>query len=301
MAKAITTQNVFAAHNEAEGVQMSTESSFKFPTNLNPEPTADRAYVVFKLVKKRQRRLNVDGICDNAINPKTNEPERIFLLRGAHSIWQSELVELLKDRNDKDSYYSKNRISLHFEDGICRVPVNQKRMLEYARAHTSNVGKNRNGAGKFDFYEYDPSEEQKMRAEKELNKVKAIVAVQEMQLEPMRKLASYMGITFADELGMPKGDDGVRTDLLLKASAMPDTVMKYMNSKEVEIAWMVKRAIVDAHIDLHGQSGNAMWAKGQGFIAKIPTSRKPYEYLTELAMTNSKEGKQFLEQLESIV
>jgi hypothetical protein len=44
-----------------------------------------------------------------------------------------------------------------------------------------------------------------------------------------------------------------------------------------------------------------MWAGNGGFIGKIPQHRKPLEYLTELAMTNSQEGKQFKEQLESII
>jgi len=40
-----------------------------------------------------------------------------------------------------------------------------------------------------------------------------------------------------------------------------------------------------------------LWAGGKGFIAKIPVGRKPYEYLTELAMTNSDEGRAFKEGL----
>lgn len=276
------------------------ESSFSFPTNLNAEPTVERQYHIFKLVKKR-RRLRIDGICDNAIHPKTGNTERIYLLRGASSIWQSELGEQLRDFDKPNSYYSKNRISLLFEDGICRIPVNEKRTLEYARANIHNVGKMRNGAGKYDYYEYDPAEEQRMRAEKELNRIKAIVAVQEMGVEKMKKLASFLGVSFADDLGMPKGDDGVRTDLLLKASALPELVTRYMDSKEVDVAWLVKKGIVESKIDLQGQTGNALWADGKGFIAKIPANRKAYEYLTELAMTNSNEGRQFKEQLESIV
>ena len=69
----------------------------------------------------------------------------------------------------------------------------------------------------------------------------------------------------------------------------------------VDIQYLVKQAIIEAKIDLTGQAGNALWAGGKGFICKIPVGRKPYEYLTELAMTNSDEGKSFKEQLQTLV
>jgi hypothetical protein len=274
-----------------------TESSFSFPTSLTPEPTATQMYVIFRLVKKKQRRLRIDGICDGVINPKTKRRERIWLLRGADSIWQSELVEQLKDKD----YVKNNRISLLFEDGICRIPVNEDRQLEFARLNIHNVGKNRNGSGKYDYYEYDAGEEQKLRLDKQMSKINTVLKVKDMAVEPMKKLSLFLGITPYDELGQLKGDDGMRTELLLKADAQPEIVNKYIDSKEVEIAYMVRKAIIEAKIDLTGQQGNAIWAGGKGFIGKIPSSRKAYEYLTELAMTNSDDGKAFKEQLEQMI
>lgn len=275
--------------------QQQTESSFSFPTNTNPENVVAPMYVIFRLVKK-QRRLRIDGICDNVLNPKTKKRERIWLLRGADSIWQSELTELLKDKE----YRNSNRLSLLFEDGVCRIPVIEQRMLEYARVNTHNVGQNRSGSGKYDYYEYDAGEEQKFRLAKQMLKINTVLKIKDMAAEPMKKLASFLSISFVDDLGQAKGDDGVRTELMLKADTQPETVNKYIDSKEVEVAFMVKRAIIDAKIDLTGQQGNALWAGGQGFIAKIPATRKAYEYLTELAMTNSVEGKAFLEQLQQM-
>jgi hypothetical protein len=261
------------------------------------QPLAEKEFIVFKLVKRKRGRTHIDGICDNALNEKTKRRERIWLLNGADSIWQSELTELLKDKE----YVKRNRRSLTFEDGVCRLRVNDDRALEFARACTKNVGKNRNGSGKYDFYEYDAGEEQKARYEKQLKKIDMVVKAKEMEVGKMKKLASFFGISFVDELGMPKGDDGVRVELMLKADSDPITFEKYLDSDEVNISYMVKRAIIDAKIDLTGQSGNAIWAGGKGFIAKIPSGRKPYEYLTELAMTNSEEGKAFREQLQTIV
>lgn len=262
----------------------------------------EQGYVIFRLVKKKQRRLSVDGICDNVFNPKTNNYERIWLIRGTSTIWQSELGEDLLNSIDKpNSRLNKNRESLRFEDGICRVPKNDKRKLEYARRNIHNVGKNRTGAGKYDYYEYDAQEEQKFRLEKQTNRINMVIKAKEMPEEKMKKVAAFMGISFVDELGMPKGMDGVRSELMLKADTQPDLFERYIDSREVEVSWLVRRAILDAKIDLTAQSGTALWAGGKGFIGKIPSNRKAYEYLTELALTNSDEGRTFKEQLEQIV
>lgn len=261
----------------------------------------ERQYVIFRLVRKKQRRLRLDGICDNCKNPKNGEIERAYLIRGAKSIWQSDLTELIKDIDKPNSYISKNRLSLLFEDGICRIPTTEKNQLEYARVNTHNVGKNRSGAGKYDYYEYDAHEEQAMRLEKQMKRIKMITKANEMPEDKMKKVAVFMGVSLVDELGYGKTMEGIRSELMIKADTQPDVFERLVDSKEVEISWLVRRAIIEAKIDLTAQQGTALWAGGKGFIAKIPSNRKPYEYLTELAMTNSNEGRQFKEQLETII
>jgi len=275
------------------------EEQFSFPSSITAEISnlVAQKFVIFKLVKKKKGRTWIDGICDNVLNPKTKRRERIILLNGADSIWQSELVELLKDKE----YYKRNRRSILFENSIARIPVEDERAIEFLRLTKNNVGKTRSGSGKYDFFEYDALEEQKARAEKQNFKLKTVLTVNDMSADSIKKLASFLGIVFYDDLGMPKGDDGIKTELLMKADTVPDLVAKYIDSREVEVAWMVRKAIVEAKIDLLGQSGNAIWAGGKGFIGKIPAGRKAYEYLTELAMTNSDEGRNFLEQLKTIV
>lgn len=259
-------------------------------------PKSERTHVIFRLVKKKKGRTHIDGACDFVRNPKKDgKTERIWLLRGAHSIWQSELTDQLKDKE----YMRRNRRSLTFEDGLLRIPVIDELALEFARANTHNVGKIRTGNGKFDYYEYDASAEQAARYEKEILKIKMVVEAEKMPIEKAKKLASFLGISFVDELGMPKGDDGIRTELMIKANTFPEQFAKYIDSHEVDIQYMVKKAIIEAKIDLTGQSGNALWSGGKGFIAKIPLGRKPFEYLTELAMTNSDEGRAFKEQLQT--
>jgi hypothetical protein len=267
---------------------------------INTATMAQQQYIIFRLVKKKQRRLRIDGICDNCTNPKTKEVERTYLIRGAKSIWQSDLTDLIKDIDKPNSYISKNRLSPLFEDGVCRVPVSDARQIEFLRVNAHNVGKSRAGAGKYDFYEYDAQEEQKFRLEKQMQRINLITKLSTLPKDKMQKIAVFAGVSMVDELGMPKGEEGMRAELMIKADTQPDLIEKMINSKEVEISWLVKKAIVEAKIDLTAQAGTALWAGGKGFIAKVPSNRKAYEYLTELAMTNSEEGRTFKEQLETM-
>lgn len=294
-------QSSMKSGNETTNEIIDLPSSGAGSSHIPAQSPPKQGYVIFRLVNKKQRRLWIDGICDNCFNPKKNEYERAYLIRGAKSIWQSELYDLVKDIDKPNSYISKNRMSLLFEDGICRIPVSERNQLEYARVNMHNVGKTRTGAGKFDYYEYDPQEEQKNKLEKQMNRIKLITKVNEMPEDKVKKLAAFLEISLVDELGFPKGADGVKAELMIKADTQPHIVEKYLDSKEVEVEWLVRKAIIDAKIDLTAQGGNAIWAGGKGFIAKVPSSVKAYKYLTELAMTNSEEGRQFKEQLENIV
>lgn len=258
---------------------------------------AEIRYVVFRLVKKKKGRTHIDGVCDNVLNPNTKKRERIWFLNGAPSIWQSEILDLIKDKE----YVRYNRRSLIFENGVCRIPIEDERALEYARANKHNVGDNKTGSGKFDFYEYDPGKEQAEKVAKQKLKIDMILKVSQMPIEKVKPLAAFLGIAFVDDLGMPKTDDGIRSELILKADTFPEMFAKYVDNEEVNVAWMVRKGLTSSLIDLTGQQGAAVWGNGKGLIAKIPASRKPLEYLTELAMTNTPDGMQFREQLEMFV
>lgn len=255
-------------------------------------------WVIYKLVNsKRKGRVYIDGI-DDVINPQTKKLERIYLITGAHSIWSSDLTELLKDKD----YMRRNKRSLLFEGTVLRLPVWDERALEFAAVCRHNIGNpNRKTGSNYEFFKYDPVRQQEDALKKEMFELDMAMKAKEMPEEKMKKIASYLGIIFYDELGQPKSPDGIRRELMLKAKRDPVTFEKYLESKEVDVAYMVKKAILDNLIDLGSQNGNAIWGKGQGFIAKIPQARKPQEYLTELALTNSDDGKRFLEQLQTMV
>jgi hypothetical protein len=257
------------------------------------QPTEE--YVIFKLVNtKRNGRLYIDGI-DDVINPKTNKMERIWLLSGADSIWQSDLTELLKDKD----YVRNNRRSLLFEGGICRIPTWDTLALEFVKhcRHLIDNPSRRTGS-KHEFFEYNPKKQQEAALKKEMLELDMAIEAREMKEDKMRKIASYLGILFYDELGQPKTADGLRRELMLAAKRDPIRFQKCLDSKEVEVAYNVRKAIVENKIDTTN-GREAKWANG-GTICSIPRDRKPLEYLTELALTNSPEGKEFLDQLQLI-
>lgn len=301
----IKQSDVNAADNAAKQASaMDKLDRIQIPSDITPsERQPEGVYnVVFKLVKKSKGRHWLDNCSTEVNNPETNMPERLWLLSGASDVWESKVENILKDKNRYDR--ARRGMDIVFLDGVCRVRSTDKLRLKFLRLHPKNVGDRKQGALGSDFYEYSPAKEQAERQQKQLLKIEMVLKAKELsQKDPdkMKKIASYMGIPFVDELGMVKSDDGIATELMLKADTDPVTFQKCLDSKEVEVSFLVKRAIIDAKIDLGGQGRNATWANGHGYIAKVPADRKPYEYLTELALTNSDEGKKFLEQLKTIV
>lgn len=300
--EAITSAHSGMAENEAKTKKNknSADDIVLTPTNNAPKKDEVVKNYLFKLVKKKKGRTWLDNCCDNVPNPKKDGmPERIWLFNGATSIWESDLENIIKDKNRYDR--ARRGRDIVFIDGVLRVRSSDKLMLEFLRANTHNIGKASNGGGTYDFYEYDPQQEQQDRHKKQLIKIEMITKAQSMPIDKAKKLASFFGIAFVDEIGMAKSDEGIRTDLMILADNNPALFQQHMDSKEVEISYMVKRAILDTKIDLQGGNGNALWSAGKGLICKIPSNKKAYEYLTELAMTNSDEGRAFKEQLEAIV
>lgn len=284
-----TTQLTTGLDAIAQEVANRTKSEAVSPTD---------EYVIFKLVDtKKKGRLYIDGIDDDILNPKTGKRERIWLISGTSSIWSTDLAEQLKDRD----FVRNNRRSLQFEGGVLRVPKWDERTLEFIKncRHLIDNPTRRSGS-KFEFFEYNPAKQQEAALEKELLEMDMAIEASKMDITKARKLANFFGIVFNDELGQPKTDDGIRRELMLFAKRDPKRFKQNLDSKEVEVSYLIKRAIIDAKIDLGGIGGNASWSNG-GFIAKIPAARKATEYLVELALTNSAEGKAFLEQLNHAI
>lgn len=266
------------------------DSPFKdvAPTSKPSNLTSGR--VILKLVDKNKNgRVWIDG-CYEMVNPKTGLTDMMRLLRGVGKIWMSEQEKLPKETIDH------NRRSLLFENGISTLKPNDVSGIEFAR-NIIAYGK----GGKHAFYEWNPIAQEREALEREMLENEVVKIAMTEPYEKVRKHAAFMNISFYDEMGEPRTENGVRTLYIREAKRRPEFFKKTFGSKEVEVSYLVKRAIIDAKIDTGGITGTISWANGGGFIAKIPKGREPKEYLIELAMLPTDEGKQFLDTLQSTV
>ena len=117
----------------------------------------------------------------------------------------------------------------------------------------------------------------------------------------MRKHAKFLGIRLINELGEPKSEEGIRREYVVYASRNPEYFNKTKGTQDVEISWLVSKAINDALIDVGGVDGRITWSNGGGKICFIPNGENANQYLTNLAMTNTAEGIAFKEQLQKFV
>jgi hypothetical protein len=261
------------------------------------ESGVKRGYVIFKLVDNTKKgRVWIDGI-DDVVNPKTQEVERIRLLRGVSSIWMKDQEKLTAE------YVSRNRMSLRFEDRVLRLEtVIDKTAIEFAR-HTRHFIENPHmkTGSKLEFFEWNPARQEELALAKEMLEIEVVQLAVQQSPEKMRKHAAFLGgVPFTDELGELRTDEGIRVYYVRAAKRDPERFKKTLGSREVEISYLVRRVILDAKIDLGGESGSVSWAKG-GAICRVPKGRNATDYLIEYALLPNEEGKLFLEQLQENV
>ena len=260
-------------------------------------PITPQTHRVFKLVNtKRNGRLTISGI-DDVPDPVTKRLTRIRLLTGFESIWQKDQKDLPED------FVKMNQRSLTFENKILSIPVYDTQALEFISLCRSNIkSPNKTKAAKHPFFEWDPEEMQKEQLKKRTAKLEAVkTALLETDMARVRKHCSFLRIPMMDALGFPLTDAGLLDAYALYADQNPATFMETRTSPLIEVSWLVKKAILDAKIDLGRQPNTACWSNGGGFICKVPDPSKATEYLIELAMLHTNEGKQFLMQLQENV
>lgn len=251
----------------------------------------ERKYKVFRLVNtKRNGKVQIHGE-DDIVNPKTGLVERARCLRGVPSIWSSE------QKNLTPEYIANNIRQFIFEDRTFRVDEADKTAVEFLTLCKYNIENpsGRTGA-KHEFFEWSPKKQEEERLRKQDLRIKAILAAKEVPEERMMKHALYLGISFSDEVGERKTPAGIRHDYIVKADEDPKTFMDSLGSQEVDVSYFLKAAIRDARIDLGRLPNTAHWSDG-GFIARIPTNRNATDYLIELALTNTEEGRNFKQRL----
>jgi hypothetical protein len=267
-------------------------------------PVNDEFYV-FKLVNtNRQGGVYIPGI-DYVIDPRsiTDEkpdgdgPEMIRLLTGVPTIWVKE------QRNITEDYIKRNTRDIRFPKGtrFISVPAYDKTQLAFMEVCRHNIrNPNRKTGSKFEFFRYDPNEVAKAQLAKEMLEIDMITKASQQKPEKMLKHAAYLGINLIDEIGRKKPDDRLRTDYILTAKRDPETFKKSLDSKEVDIQYKIRAAIIDGKIDISRGDGKAYYGNGGGLICSIPKTENPLQFLTSLATTPNAEGKDFIEQLQAL-
>ena len=253
-------------------------------------------FKIFKLSDtKKNGKYHMEGI-DDVWNEKKGRMERIRLLRGYPSIWVEDQKGLEK------SFVEQNRRSLIFDRRVLRIADYDVEALEFLSLCNANLDNpNKKGTRKITFFQWNPQRTAELERAKRVAKVEAIKYASLANEDEMRKHCNFLGITFTDELGMPKSMDALRNDYELYAEAQPNKFMQSAGSKEVEIAFIVKKALIDNKIDTTTKRGSAYWSNNGGFICKIPADKKPQNYLVEFAMFPQDESKAFLEQLKKLM
>ena len=252
-------------------------------------------YRIYKLTDTTKKgKYHMEAV-DDVWNPEKNRMERIRLLTGFPSLSIDDQKHLEK------SFLEKNRRSLIFDSRLLRVPEYDTAAIEFLTKCNANVDNpNKKGTRKITFFEWNPLRQAEVERGKRLARIEAIKFATMATSENMRKHANFLGIVFTDELGFPKSDDALRNDYEMYAESQPAKFMQSAGTPEVEVSYVVKKAILDNKIDLLSKPGSAYWASNGGFICKIPAASKSQDYLVEYAMLPGDDSKQFLSQLHKL-
>lgn len=257
-------------------------------------------YFIFKLVDtKKKGGVYIPNI-DDVINPDTNNVERIRLLSGVPSIWVKDQKDLTSD------YVRSNSRSLSFPRNTkcLRIPSWDKTALDFARLCRHNIGApNRKTGSRFEFFEYNPAKQAEEALNRELLEIDMATLASELTVEQTKKYLIFLKQPLTDEVGELKQDKSLKRDLMLFAKRNPIEFQKIVNhkSKEVEIGYLVKKLVGANKIDISTKPGRAFWADGGGLIGVIPKGKDARDYLTDLALTNSEDGRNFQEQLSTLL
>lgn len=266
------------------------------------ENPVNHEFVVFKLMNaNKDGGVHIPGR-DYVIDPRTitkdkpdgNGPEMIRLINGITTIWAKEQKDV------PEEYIKKNLRTIDFPRGtrFITVPSWDVAQIEFMRAARHNVrNPHRKTGSKLEYFEYDPNEVAKDQLKKEMLEIEMITKASQQKPEAMKKHAAFLGISLIDEIGRQKPEDRLRTDYILAAKRDPVTFQKSLDSKEVDIQYKIRAAIIDGKIDISRGDGKAYYGNGGGLICHIPKTEKPLKFLTNLALTPTKEGKDFLSQL----
>lgn len=265
---------------------------------MDDNSTEGPEHIIFRRANTGPRGgVHIPGIGD-AINPKTGKMERMRLLTGIDTIWVKEQKDISPE------YIKDNQRSIVFPRGQKFIAIQKwdKTALEFMRLSHHNIhAPERKTGSKWEFYEYNPALQAKAALEKEMYEIEMIGKAQQQQPDFMRKHAAFLGIPLADEYGYVKEDTALRSEYILYAKRNPKRFEQTLNSKEVEIAHLIKMALSKNFIDVSAVQGSALWSSNQVTICRIPPAVSPFDHLMSIATSNSTQGRDLLDGLKALV
>ena len=260
-----------------------------------PDVASSEKFRIFKLSDTTKKGKYHMECVDDVLDPQTKKMVRIRLVRGVETIYQSEQKGL------DEKFLMANRRSLIFDNRVLRVPEWDTAAIEFLEKCNANIDNpNKKGTRKLTFFEWNPVRQAEIERQKRIRKVEAIKFASLASDNDMVKHAVYLGIPLIDELGIQKTPETLRNDYELYAESQYEKFLQSAGSKEIEIGYIVNKAIIDSKIDLGVRPGSAYWSNDGGFICKIPANTKPKQYLIEYALMPNDESKAFLNQLKKL-
>jgi hypothetical protein len=262
--------------------------------------------IIFKLINSGRGDVYLPLYKQNVVRKRGEDGSPIYdtlrVLKGVYTIWESEQKDVKMDAKT----LSKSRRSVKFQfmgkDNIAMIPSDDIHVLEAMRTISDNIEvEGHNKASRFAFYEINPAKQAEIEAQKRAQRRKAVRQAEEQTLDKIKKHAAYLRIRVLDDYGYPKVEKALRNEYEDYAEQNADRFLASLGSPEVEVAFLISKALSDAKIDISTHKGSAYWAAG-GFICRVPSNQNAAEYLVEFAMNSiNEDSKAFKEQLEAIV
>lgn len=256
--------------------------------------------VCFKLAKKNVGGVYIQPI-DYVINPK--EPEKglqmIRLLKGVPSIWAKDQKDIPENKVGKLMEFIEWPKGSRF----MFVQKQDKAKLEFMQLCCHNrLNPNRTKESKTEFFLYDPEIAAKEKLALQMKEIEMFMKAQAQPVEKMKKHLFYLGGKLTHDItGAPKSDESLRMEYLLKAKQNPIEFEKSFDAKEVDIYYKIRQVIIDGKLDISRNDGRIYWGSNGAVACNMPkTEKDPIQYLTQLALTNSKEGKDFKDKLDHL-
>lgn len=271
----------------------------KIKGSINGVSDSENGLVCFKLAKKNIGGVYIQPI-DYVINPK--EPEKglqmIRLLKGVPSIWAKDQKDIPENKVGKLMEF------LEWPKGsrFMFVQKHDKAKLEFMELCCHNrLNPNRTKTSKTEFFLYDPEAADKERLASEMKEIEMLMKAQTQPVEKMKKHLFYLGGKLTHDItGAPKSDDSLRMEYLLIAKRNPAAFEKSFDSKEVDVHYKIRQVIIDGKLDISRNDGRVYWGSNGAVACNMPKGENPIQYLTQLALTNSKEGKDFKDKLDHL-